>query len=135
MATAFKLEHFVAAPPLEQAEAVARGLPAAAVRDLVADRVVSLADVARIVGPRRTIDRRLKENERLSPDESDRLARFINILHLATSIFGSKAVAMRWLGGAKLRFDGKTPLELVKSDAGTRLVEEILLQARHGMSA
>ncbi|MGH6781263.1 MAG: antitoxin Xre-like helix-turn-helix domain-containing protein, partial [Sphingomonadaceae bacterium] len=68
MATTFSLESFVKAPPLRQAEAVARGLPVKAVRDLVADPAVTIADVARIVGPRRTLDRRLKEDERLTPE-------------------------------------------------------------------
>ena len=135
MATRFRLDRFMAAPPLEQAEAVARGLPARAVRDLVADKVVSLADVARVVGPRRTIDRRLKENKPLSPEESDRLARFVTLLKLATDIFGSKQAAMAWLGSAKQRFGERKPLDLLKTDAGTRLVEEVLLQARHGFTA
>src|SRR3546814_1184672 len=73
MATA--LQNFVEDAPLERARAIARGLPARLVRDLVADPAVTIADVARIVGPRRTIDRRLKDNTPLSPDESDRFAR------------------------------------------------------------
>lgn len=135
MATSFQLDRFVAAPPLEQAEAVAKGLPAKALRDLVADKVVSLADVARVVGPRRTIDRRLKENKRLSPEESDRLARFLTILALASGIFGDRAAAMRWLGAPKRRFEGKSPLDLLKTHAGTRLVEDVLQQARFGFTA
>src|SRR3546814_4940788 len=55
MATA--LQNFVEDAPLERARAIARGLPARLVRDLVADPAVTIADVARIVGPRRTIDR------------------------------------------------------------------------------
>jgi putative toxin-antitoxin system antitoxin component (TIGR02293 family) len=135
MATAFSLEKFIHAPPLKRAEAVAKGLPAKAIRDLVADRAVSLADVARVVGPRRTLDRRLKENRRLSPEESDRLARFAATLDLATRIFGSRAAAMDWLSTPKRRFEGEAPLNLLKSDAGTRIVEEVLEQGRHGFTA
>src|SRR3546814_2700066 len=50
MATA--LQNFVEDAPLERARAIARGLPARLVRDLVADPAVTIADVARIVGPR-----------------------------------------------------------------------------------
>lgn len=135
MATTFKLDAFLAAPPLTRAAAVERGLPAKALRDLVADKVVSLADVARVIGPRRTIDRRLKEDQRLSPDESDRLARFLTTLALAAEIFGSRAEAMAWLAAAKQRFGGQSPLDLLKSDAGTRLVEDVLHQSRHGFTA
>src|SRR3546814_3131840 len=88
MATA--LQNFVEDAPLERARAIARGLPARLVRDLVADPAVTIADVARIVGPRRTIDRRLKDNTPLSPDESDRFARFVTVLDLASGIFRSE---------------------------------------------
>src|SRR3546814_13058622 len=57
MATAFSLDEFAAAPLLERAHAVSAGLPAKAVRDLVADPAITLADVARIVGRRRTFTR------------------------------------------------------------------------------
>ena len=129
------LDSFSAAPPLERARAIAAGLPVRAVRDLVADPAVTLADIARVVGPRRTIDRRLKENERLSPEESDRFARFLGVLDLAAGIFGGRAAAMRWLQAPKQRFGDTQPIDLLVSDAGTRLVEEVLEQARHGFTA
>src|SRR3546814_12815120 len=88
MATA--LQNFVEDAPLERARAIARGLPARLVRDLVADPAVTIADVARIVGPRRTIDRRLKDPTPLSPDESDRFARFVKELALASGLFSSE---------------------------------------------
>ena len=135
MATAFNLDSFIKSPALKRAEAVAKGLPAKAIRDLVADRAVSLADVARVVGPRRTLDRRLKDNKRLSPEESDRLARFVATLDLAATIFGGREAAMCWLGSPKRRFEGETPLSLLRTDAGTRLVEEVLQQGRHGFTA
>lgn len=135
MATAFSLDKFINAPPLERAAAVAKGLPAKAIRDLVADRAVSLADIARVVGPRRTLDRRLKENKRLSPEESDRLARFVATLDLASEVLGGREVAVGWLTSPKRRFNGQSPLDLLKTNVGTRLVEEVLLQARYGFTA
>lgn len=135
MATHFSLQKFRTAQPLARARAIARGLPAKAVRDLVADKSVTLADVANVVGPRRTLQRRLADDERLTPEESDRLARFITVLDLATDMFGGRRAAMDWMGSPQRRLEGSTPLELLKTDAGTRLVEEVLLQARHGFAA
>lgn len=135
MATAFELAEFLEAPALEQAQTIAKGLPAKALRDLVADRTVSLADVARVVAPRRTIDRRLKDDTPLSPEESDRFARFAMVIGLAGQVLGSRAKAMEWLVSPKHRLDGERPITLLKSDVGTRLIEEILLQARHGFAA
>lgn len=133
MATA--LSRFTTSTPLDRARAIAAGLPARAVRDLVADPAVTMADVARVVGPRRTIDRRLKEDTRLSPEESDRFARFVAVLDLAAGVFGDRAAAMRWLGSPKARLGDERPIDLLASDAGTRLVEEMLEQARHGFTA
>lgn len=135
MATAFSLDRFAALEPLARARAVADGLPAKAVRDLIADRVVTIADLARVVAPRRTIDRRLKDNSALTADESDRLARFVRVLAEATRLLGSREEAMRWLGEPKYAFDGDKPIDLLKTDSGGRVVENLFLRASHGMLA
>lgn len=135
MATAFSLESFTKQAPLRRAKAIEKGLPARVLRDLVKDPAVTLAAVARVVAPRRTLDRRLKENSPLSVEESDRLSRFIDLLNLATQIFGSRGEAMAWLSESKRAFEGEVPLNLLKSDAGTRAVEEHLLRLRYGFFA
>ena len=135
MATAFSLERFLDWPPLERARAVEKGLPVKAVRDLVADRVVSIADVARVVAPRRTIDRRLKADGSLSPAESDRLARFASALKEATRLVGSREAAMRWLTEPKDMFAGERPIDLLRTGTGAQAVEEFFIRAKHGMLA
>jgi putative toxin-antitoxin system antitoxin component (TIGR02293 family) len=57
------------------------------------------------------------------------------ILQLATRVFEDRSVAMRWLSQPKRSLDGKVPLDLMKSDIGSRLVEEVLEQARHGFAS
>lgn len=135
MASAFSLDRFLSAPPLERSRAVAEGLPAKAVRDLVAHPAISIADVARIVGPRRTIDRRLRDNARLSPDESERLERFARTLDLAVRVFGDRKSAMDWLSTPKQAFSGAAALDLLKNELGGRLVEDHLQRALHGFFA
>jgi putative toxin-antitoxin system antitoxin component (TIGR02293 family) len=128
-------QRFVGAPPLERAAVVEAGFPAAVLAGLLRDDAVTLGDLSGLVAPRRTLERRLADGARLSADESDRLARFITVLDNAERLFGGTAAAMDWLRGPKLRFDGRRPLELLRTDAGTRLVEDVLEQARHGMMA
>lgn len=135
MATAFTLDAFIASDGLTRARAVARGLPAKAVRDLVSDPAITIADLARVVAPRRTIDRRLKNDSALSPDESDRLQRFVSVLNEATRLFGSRAAAMDWLSTPKAVFDGERPIDLLRTAAGADVVEELFLRASHGMLA
>ncbi len=135
MATTFSLDRFSRADAFTISKEVAKGLPAKAIRDLVSDSAISLADVARIVAPRRTLNRRLNENTRLTPDESDRFARMMRVLSLATHVFGDRSKAMQWLDSPKKRFEGMAPFDLLRSDAGARLVEEVLEQSRHGFHA
>ena len=54
---------------------------------------------------------------------------------LAEEIFGDDAKASRWLRKEKSRFEGRTPLEMLRTEAGARLVEEMLLQLDYGFAA
>jgi len=54
---------------------------------------------------------------------------------MAEQVFGESDRAWRWLREPKRRFDGKTPLERIATDAGARLVEEMIGQIEHGMFA
>lgn len=135
MAIAFSLDMFSAQPPLIRIEALNRGLPVKALRDLVADPAVTLAAVARVVAPRRTLDRRLKEGGALTPEESDRLMRFVEVLNDTAHVFGGRAEAMEWLSTPKRAFDRAVPLDLMKSGTGARLIQDELLRLRHGFFA
>ena len=48
---------------------------------------------------------------------------------------GEDAKAARWLRKAKIRFDGRSPLEMLRTEAGVRLVEDMLLQLDYGFVA
>jgi len=135
MATAFTLEAFVKAPALDRARAVEHGLPIKALRDLIADPAITLADLIRVIAPRRTLERRLKERGRLNARESDRLSAFVTILDTVTTMFGSRQEAMAWLRRPKRQFDGASPIDMMMTNAGAHAVDELLMRARFGMLA
>lgn len=135
MATAFSLRRFARSNPLDRVRAVEKGLPARALRQLAADPAITMADLAQAIGTRRTLDRRLKEDSRLSLEEGDRLDSFIQVLDLAAHIFGNRAKAMAWLRAPKHRFDGRTPLEMMRTGTGARAIEELLIASQHGIMA
>ena len=85
--------------------------------------------------PRRTLVHRKSKREPLTHDESDRAVRIARIASLAEEVFGDDAKAGRWLRKIKERFDGRTPLEVSRTEAGARLVEEMLLQLDYGIFA
>ena len=88
-----------------------------------------------LILPRRTLAHRLANRERLSRDESDKAVRVARITSLAELVFGEPERAWRWMRKPKRRFHGKTPIELLASEAGARIVEEILVQIDDGMAA
>ena len=85
--------------------------------------------------PPRTLSHRRAKGERLSLDETDRAVRLARIMALSESIFGDKDKALRWLRKGLRRFGGATPLAMLATDAGGRLVEETLIQIDEGYSA
>ena len=92
-------------------------------------------EIYSFIVPRRTLVHRKTRREPLTHDESDRAVRIARITSLAEEVFGDDAKASRWLRKAKTRFEGRTPLEVLRTEAGARLVEEMLLQLDYGFAA
>lgn len=92
-------------------------------------------EVYRLVIPRRTLSHRRAKRQSLSQEESDRAVRLARIVALAEGVFGDRAKALHWLRKPNHRFEGRTPLGLVVTEAGARLVEELLYQIDHGIFA
>ena len=92
-------------------------------------------EIYSFIVPRRTLVHRKTRRESLTHDESDRAVRIARITSLAEEVFGADAKAGRWLRKPKTRFEGRTPLEMLRTDAGARLVEEMLLQLDYGFAA
>ena len=76
---------------------------------------------------------RRSRREKLTIEESDRVVRLIRALSLAESIYGGRERALAWLRKSHPRLDGRTPLSLLKTDTGARIVEELLIQIDEGM--
>ena len=124
------------ASDLELAEAVRAGLPSSALdhilRELVA-WVGSQADVYRVIGSARTLQRKRTARRALSADESDRLARLARLLVRAEEAIGDKTKAQRWLSRPNRALAGQRPFALLDSDAGALAVERTLGRIEHGV--
>ena len=88
-----------------------------------------------MIVPRRTLAHRMAKHQPLSKEESDKAVRVARITAMAEQVFGEPERAWRWLRKPKQRFDRKTPLEMLATDAGARLVEEMIVQIDYGMFA
>lgn len=92
-------------------------------------------EVYSLVVPRRTLSHRRARGEALSRDESDRVVRVARVVALCEEVFGERERAWRWLRDAKRQFQGRAPLDLLVTEAGARLVEELLYRIDDGVAA
>jgi putative toxin-antitoxin system antitoxin component (TIGR02293 family) len=79
-----------------------------------------------------TLKRYRTHNTKLSVSASDRFYRLIRIFALASTVLGSADNATEWLREPQFAFDGQTPLELMKTEVGTKQVENFLIRAEYG---
>lgn len=91
------------------------------------------AEIDSVVIPSRTLQHRRSRREKLTVEESDRVLRVIRILSQAESVYNSRERALAWLRTPHARLDGRAPLSLLKTEAGGRIVEEMLVQIDEGM--
>jgi putative toxin-antitoxin system antitoxin component (TIGR02293 family) len=117
---------------VDLAAAVEKRLPATVIRSLV-EGGLSDAEVYGLVVPRRTLAHRVAKREPLSRDESDKAVRVARVAALAEQAFGEPQRAWRWLRKAKRQFAGRTPLDMLATEAGARLVEELVMQVDDGI--
>ena len=116
-------------------ESVESGVPVEMMTSFVAASGVELKELYDIVIPARTLKHRRSRRQALSPDESDKLARLIRVFDQAVAVFGEKEKARLWLQRPKKRFDERTPLQMLRTEFGGRMVEEMLGQIDEGMFA
>jgi putative toxin-antitoxin system antitoxin component (TIGR02293 family) len=91
------------------------------------------SEIDTTVIPLRTLQHRRSRREKLTMEESDRVLRVIRVLSSAETIYGSRERALAWLRKPHPRLKDRTPLSLLKTDTGSRIVEELLVQIDQGM--
>jgi len=92
-------------------------------------------EIHSLVVPKRTLARRTALHEPLSVEETDKALRLERVATLAGRIFGNMDKANRWLRRPKHQLDGGTPLAYLMSEAGARVVEDMLQRIDHGIPA
>jgi len=90
-------------------------------------------EIDETVIPSRTLQHRRSRREKLTIDESDRVFRVIRILSFAEMVYSGRDRALAWLRSPNPRLGGRVPISLLKTDTGSRMVEELLGQINEGM--
>jgi putative toxin-antitoxin system antitoxin component (TIGR02293 family) len=110
---------------------VEQGLPKKAVRVFMRYSQLSDADLSEAI-PRRTLTN-LKSADRLSPEQSDRVARIAGVTALAQRVFGDAADAREWLRTRNPALGNEAPLRMLRTGSGAQLVESVLTRIEHGV--
>jgi putative toxin-antitoxin system antitoxin component (TIGR02293 family) len=113
---------------------VQKRLSPAAIDSLIRSGL-SDAEVYDLIVPRRTLAHRIAKHQSLSKEESDKAVRVARVTAAAEQVFGEPERAWRWLRKPKRQFDSKSPIEMLASEAGARLVEELIIQIDNGLAA
>jgi putative toxin-antitoxin system antitoxin component (TIGR02293 family) len=137
MATVSSLSEYVgipAASDFDFTELAEKGLPTASI-ELLKSKGLTFSEISDIVVSPRTLKHRKARRENLSENETDRYLRVARILALAEQVFGDHEKALGWLRCPDDRMKDRTPLSLLRTESGGRLVENMLWQIDEGVSA
>ncbi len=120
--------------PHELAQLVREGLPANSVTALaqrlhLGNRVLS----AKLGIPQRTLTRRLSQGSVLTAAESDRTVRMARVCANAVQMIGDQEKAIDWLNTPNRALGGERPLDLLDTDLGARMVEDVLGRIAYGV--
>lgn len=119
---------------LELSEYVKEGFPFQAFvllsesMDLTNQQLAELVQISE-----RTLVRRSKAG-RLKAEESERLLRFSRLFTMALELFdGDQLAAREWLAAESRALQGKSPLEVGKTEVGAREVENLITRLEYGV--
>jgi putative toxin-antitoxin system antitoxin component (TIGR02293 family) len=112
--------------------AVELGLPVSALDEVVRhvsrdDR--SAADLKYRIVPKTTLRRRHK----LDAEESMRLERLARMTAIAEYVWSDAELAHQFLTSVQPQLDGERPVDLSRSDLGTRQVEDLLAKLEYSL--
>jgi putative toxin-antitoxin system antitoxin component (TIGR02293 family) len=112
-----------------------QGVPVSALAELARQEALSPDDIDRLIIPRRTLAHRKAKAQPLNRVESERAVRVASVTALAEETFANKDKAQRWLRRPTALLGGKRPLDLLDSEPGARVVEQLLYRIGHGIAA
>jgi len=135
MATSLNIDEYIGLTPKSEfdlAEIVEKGLPTESLTHLK-EKGLTFSEVSEIVIAPRTLKHRKARGESLSHEETDRIVRVARIVALAEQVFRNHDKALAWLRLADERLAGRTPLSMLHTESGGRLVERMLWQIDEGI--
>lgn len=76
---------------------------------------------------------RRQRSHRLPVSTSDRLYRIARLSALAEQVLEDRERAREWLRSPQIGLNERVPLELMRTEAGAREIEDLLIRIEHGV--
>jgi putative toxin-antitoxin system antitoxin component (TIGR02293 family) len=124
--------HVDADTALDLALAIQGGLSLQALEDAMDRYELTTIELEQIIS-RKTLSRRRERGEVLTVEESNRLARLVRAFAVAEGVLGTLEKAKQWMRQGNRALRGETPISLLNTDQGARLVEQILGRIAYGV--
>lgn len=112
---------------------VTAGIPGDAIRR--AGETLSPNEMSTLLGISRRSYYHVRDGAALSPTASDRFYRFASVLARATTVFGTREKALKWLRTPLPALAGATPITKLTTEIGTQRVTEVLGSIEYGVYA
>jgi putative toxin-antitoxin system antitoxin component (TIGR02293 family) len=114
---------------------IRRGVRVRVAEYLLEKEKLTLAELDKVIMPRRTYAYRKLKFDRFTREQSDRLVRVARVMAGAEEAFGAADRAHIWLRRPTTALGGESPLDLLDTDEGARRVETLLGRIEHGIAA
>ena len=119
--------------PICLMESIRIGFPFSVFEAVQEEIALSQKQLSEILGmSTRTITRR-KVEKLLTPVESDRLYRIVRVFSFTIDVLGDIEKARGWLTTPNLELGSNLPIQLLDTDIGVMLVEDVLKRIRYGI--
>jgi putative toxin-antitoxin system antitoxin component (TIGR02293 family) len=121
---------------LEVHEAIERGFPSKSVRIVISNtKGISSKKLLKVFHiSQRTVQRYgAAPDKPLNKEQSGRLWKFAEILNKASAVLGSEEAAERWLSSPAVALEQRLPMDLLTTQAGAEIVEQLLGRLEHGV--
>lgn len=110
---------------------IEQGLPVRALAQLKRYSKLSDTDLTAVI-PRRTMVS-FKNVQRLTAEQSDRVARTAGMVAHAQRVFGDAEIAREWLLTPNPALDYEAPLRMLRTGSGADLVAAVLIRIEYGV--
>lgn len=137
LATPSPSRRFQPVRPFNEQEIITRSRQG--VQRAEADRVAALVgltdkEMAAVIGLSTSYLHRLKTEQRISQEASERLSLLENLLHHALDTFdGQTTIVLGWLRSPLRELEFQTPLQILDTVTGYILVDRVLGRIDHGI--